>query len=473
MADLQIDLTNEVEEALVTGNLNYEKLNNLVKKCQRAHVRAESVEDAIYDQLCFQLQEAKNSLESKGMVVSDCALDRLWENSIEEDEEGGQGVTADPTDLLGDPFIPEGRDLEEEFEFLNAENDGFYRDLKPEEYENEQVQSSVEYYMEYYGLPMFSIGTVKDWSDKKISSFAALDTLVHFSMKLNGHAVRVFYDDGVLVHAATRGRVTNAKNITKQLRNILGPVKEELRGKGVVEVRGEAVLKEQNLDKAREYNPGLKSPFSAVSSMISGSASAEQNQLLDLVAYRVLMTDEHFETKAEEYAYLSEHGFEVPPMVIENVSSVEDMQRVLGQFEEFAEGYDYMCDGVVAEVNSKELFGALGNDGTRNAGNIALKVGAWAQDMYTARVQGVTWNSTRDRITPVLLVSDPHDPEQGVLTAQGNRVRNVPVYNLNSMFRLGVKKQGLVHFRYGGEAGVVPCDSKGRTLEQMVQEYLS
>ena len=54
--------------------------------------------------------------------------------------------------------------------------------------------------------------------------------------------------------------------------------------------------------------------------------------------------------------------------------------------------------------------------------------------------------------------------ELGVLTASGNKVRRVPLYEPNNMLLLKAFVGNPIHFRYGGEAGVVPCYSDGTPL---------
>ena len=56
--------------------------------------------------------------------------------------------------------------------------------------------------------------------------------------------------------------------------------------------------------------------------------------------------------------------------------------------------------------------------------------------------------------------------ELGVLTAQGNKVRNVPLYEPKNIMILDAYPGEPLNFRYGGEAGVVPCFPDGRLLTE-------
>ena len=150
-------------------------------------------------------------------------------------------------------------------------------------------------------------------------------------------------------------------------------------------------------------------------------------------------------------------------------------------------GYDYYSDGVVFELNDRDLFREMGSDGTKyKYGNIALKVDYWKQDFYTGVVQTILWTKGKSKLSPVAIVSEDADmirfkdygdhayitsideidnpKELGVLTAGGNKVTRVPLYEPNNMLMLQAYKGEVVNFRYGGESGVIPCFPDGTPL---------
>ena len=140
-------------------------------------------------------------------------------------------------------------------------------------------------------MPMLSIMTIKSMNDKPLQTFRSLlpagRTEIISSMKENGHGIRIVFKDGYLTKAYSRGRRTNGKDLTKQLKLICGEFFAELESYPIVEVRGEVLLPFSNLDAARAFNPSIKSAFSGVSSMIRESATPEETKLLHFVAYDV------------------------------------------------------------------------------------------------------------------------------------------------------------------------------------------
>lgn len=334
--------------------------------------------------------------------------------------------------------------------------------------------------------PMMSIETIKSYDSKELSDWvdSMPDETGYFaSFKINGHGIRVVYKDGYLVSATSRARSSAGRDLTEHMKIILGDYNEELADYGLVELRGEVCLKLDKLEQAREFNPTIKSAFSAVSSLIRPSATQEEVKLLDFLCYGFLKDDFFFEDREEEFQMISACGFKTPEyLLIESCSKYDLMETIHSIVETFEEAYDefgYFCDGVVLEVNNRDLFSELGTEGNHNKGNIALKVGLWKQDLYSGYIQKIIWTKGKSKLSPVAIVADePYKAlfdydgnivnmeDMGVLTAQGNSVKRVPLYEPKNIMILDAYEDELLCFRYGGEAGVVPCFPDGRTLNE-------
>lgn len=329
--------------------------------------------------------------------------------------------------------------------------------------------------------PMVSILTVKSWSDDAITQFIQrMPENANYlaSYKINGHGIRVVYNDGVLVEATTRGRSTNGRDITEHVKVILGDYNESLSEYGLVEIRGELALKLSNLDKAREFTPGLKSAFSAVSSLIKPSATKEEVELLDFLTYGVYIDDYDFSSKEEVFSQLSEWGFDTTEYIsLEDISKddlLENMKEVVSALESNYEDFGYFCDGVVFEVSDGDVRSYLEGEGKYHDYNLALKVDSWSQDIYSGYIKEVTWKRGKFKLNPVAVVVEDLDSDEGVLTVQGNRVKNIPLYNPKNILILKAYIGSPLSFKYGGEAGVVPCFPDGKLLSEdyVVEELL-
>lgn len=356
--------------------------------------------------------------------------------------------------------------------------------------------------------PMYSIQTIKSYDCEEIKAFVdrlpdGLKFNAHISTKLNGHGIRLIYQYGEYIKARSRARSSAGRDLTEQLRVILerdGLTHiSALEGVELCEIRGEWVLPFANMATARTYNDDIKSPFTGVSSMGRDSATKDEWGLLSFVAYEYLTTEpSFFTTKSEEYEYIESLGFEVPmswtvpdlekDTLLEEIPGiVSDCEHDVTPDENGENGYAYYTDGIVFAIDDCQLFRQLGDDGGHyKYGNMALKVGYWKQDLYTGYVQTIYWKKGKTKLSPVAIISDNEGDavfidddvhfyvtsekeianmnDLGVSTASGNRVRRVPLYEPANLVVLGAYAGMPLHFRYGGEAGVVPCFEDGTPL---------
>jgi NAD-dependent DNA ligase len=319
--------------------------------------------------------------------------------------------------------------------------------------------------------PMKSIETIKSVLDKRFIDFRnklVINTELLASMKLNGHGVRVVYQDGNLVKAYSRGRSTNGRDLTKQMKLILGDRNDGLSGFDLVELRGEAVLPYQNVDLAREHNPDIKNAFTGVASMLRDSASESETCLLHVVFYDILCdsSTKEFHFLSEKFEFLLSCGFEVPLYGLTSADKTnfeQEMSEALDSLWEDNESYAYYTDGVVVAINSVEMFKLFGEDDKRpiRFGNLALKMGGWEQNSYEGIVKCIKWEYGKTKITPIAVLED------GVLTATGATVVNIPLYAPKYILTLNAYPGNVINFRYGGEAGVIPCTEDGRLVTDL------
>lgn len=422
-----------------------EKLEGYIEKCNEAMDNMPIVEDAVYDRMKYILSKVK---------PDSALLSEIW-GQAEVDES---------------------------------------------EYGDEDIYTYLKQY------PMWSIQTIKDFDVPELAKFInALpeeDISLHYSLKENGHGIRLVFRNGELISATSRARHGAGKDLTTQMRSILGERMESLKEVPLCEVRGELLLPFANLDAARQFNPEIKTAFSGVSSMIKASGTPEMWGLLSFVAYRFISEGYGFDTKEEEYEFLEDVGFEIPMYWVQEEvnkhNALDCIKSMLQDCEEDVQEYSYFTDGVVCEVNDRALFSQLGiGDNNCNVGNIALKVGLWKQDLYSGIVQTILWTQGKKKLSPVAIIAEEPEmieysdefeeapsyitdlkdisnmQELGILTGSGNKVRRVPLYEPSNIWALGAFKGETLFFRFGGEAGVVPCFANGKPLvEGRVEQIL-
>lgn len=354
----------------------------------------------------------------------------------------------------------------------------FLRELKPDsEYltqvwsdDVEDIDADLDIHLIKH--PMMSIQTIKSMSDKGLGVFKSLlpagDTEVCVSAKENGFGIRIVLQNGKLAKAHTRGRHTNGKDITRQLKLILNDFYPELQDYDLIEFRGELVLPFDNFDKARQFNPAIKTPFTGVSSMIRDSATEEETKLLHFVAYDVLCNDlTDFETLSEKFAFIEDVGFVVPQyrvMTINRNNFNEDIENILTEMDFLTDSSPYYLDGVVVAVDNLELFDEFGAEDHHRLGNVALKMGKWRQNNYSGEIDHIEWINGKKKKTPVAVLTEP------VETVSGNSVQNVPLYAPCYILMLEAYPGNIINFKYGGEAGVIPVTPDGRLVTEAIND---
>jgi DNA ligase (NAD+) len=204
--------------------------------------------------------------------------------------------------------------------------------------------------------------------------------------KVDGLAVALVYENGVLARGATRGDGEIGEEVTQNLKTI-GAVPLSIasgaRSKkdvpAVVEVRGEVYLPLADFAKLNEKRvaeglPTFANPRnSAAGSIRQLDPDVARSRPLSIWCYGIgasegLVQESHFES----IEWMRKHGFKVNQdvEVHEDIASVLDACR---RWEERREDLDYEIDGVVVKINDYAIQQALGVVGREPRWSIAYK----------------------------------------------------------------------------------------------------
>jgi DNA ligase (NAD+) len=202
--------------------------------------------------------------------------------------------------------------------------------------------------------------------------------------KVDGLAISLVYEDGVLARGATRGDGEIGEDVTQNLKTI-GAIPLSIGGNGagktpaLVEVRGEVYLPladfaRLNEKRAAEGLPTFANPRnSAAGSIRQLDPEVARARPLSLWCYGIgasegLDSASHFES----IEWLREHGFKVNQdvEVHQEIGSVLEACR---RWEERRDQLDYEIDGVVIKINDYSVQQALGVVGREPRWAIAFK----------------------------------------------------------------------------------------------------
>ena len=186
--------------------------------------------------------------------------------------------------------------------------------------------------------------------------------------KIDGLAVNLTYEDGLLTRGATRGDGVQGEDVTVNLRTIPS-VPLKMRGDGlppVAEVRGEVYMPLSGFRdlNARVAELGQKlapNPRNAAAgSLRQKDSSITASRPLAVWVYGLgaaegIALDSQWET----LEWLREHGFRTNPFA-ERLDSIEEVAKRCAEWERKRAELDYEIDGIVIKVDSLEQQAILG-----------------------------------------------------------------------------------------------------------------
>ena len=196
--------------------------------------------------------------------------------------------------------------------------------------------------------------------------------------KVDGLAISLLYEEGVLVQAATRGDGFTGENVTANVRTVRSvPLQLATDAPPAhLDVRGEIYMPKRSFAKLNEQRAAAGEPlFANPRNAAAGSLRQLDSQVtagreLGLLAYAV--GDNPFATHAAALDALTEWGFPV----YRGHKLFVDIERVIAYIDEFAVSRNelpYETDGLVIKVNSIAQQQALGATGKDPRWSIAYK----------------------------------------------------------------------------------------------------
>ncbi|MCQ2559352.1 MAG: NAD-dependent DNA ligase LigA [Clostridia bacterium] len=188
-------------------------------------------------------------------------------------------------------------------------------------------------------------------------------------LKIDGLAVSLLYQDGLLVQGSTRGDGERGEDITANLKTIRAVPLRLRRNCSLLEVRGEVFMPKAafaELNRQREETG--ESCFANPRNAAAGSLRQLNPQItssrhLSIFLY-ALSRSEGLEiepqTQEEVLLFLQDLGFKVNPH-FQKVCKLEQVLAYCQEWEEKRFSLDYATDGVVIKVNQLEQQKALGS----------------------------------------------------------------------------------------------------------------
>jgi DNA ligase (NAD+) len=275
-------------------------------------------------------------------------------------------------------------------------------------------------------------------------------------LKIDGLAVELIYENGVLVRGATRGDGFVGEDVTQNLKTIeaiplrlrdLKEVLSDLKKIGLLEtleylktnnferviVRGEAFLSKKEFERINQERKRQGLPqFANPRNMAAGSIRQLDPQItrqrkLDFFAYD-LITDLKQKTHEQKHQILKILGFKIEPHS-RKISNLEELFQLHQEWTKKRESLNYEIDGLVVQVNNVFIFEKLGVVGKAPRGAIAFK---FPLKEATTKVLDIVVQVGRTGILTPVAILEP-------LNLGGVTVSRATLHNEDEIKRLGLK----------------------------------
>ncbi|ANV88371.1 NAD-dependent DNA ligase LigA [Picosynechococcus sp. PCC 7117] len=316
--------------------------------------------------------------------------------------------------------------------------------------------TSVKHNIPLYSLEnAFDFGELTQWEQRWQRALAGKipsDSGYVCELKIDGSAIALTYENGILVRGATRGDGVTGEEITQNLRTIRTiPLRLNLDNPPpLVEVRGEAFLPLETFEKInQEREKAGENLFANPRNAAAGTLRQLDSRIvaarkLDFFAYTLHLPESHnspqLNSQWEALEFLKKMGFRVNP----NRELCPNLTAVKNYFEKWDEGrkkLPYLTDGVVVKLNDFSLQAELGFTQKFPRWAIALK---YAAEEAPTTVKDIIVNVGRTGAVTPMAVMEP-------VQLAGTTVQRATLHNEDRIKELDLRIGDTVVIRKAGE----------------------
>ncbi|RME59263.1 NAD-dependent DNA ligase LigA [Candidatus Parcubacteria bacterium] len=348
-------------------------------------------------------------------LVSDAVLDSLKKELFDLEQQFPDLITPDsPTQRVGGVPLEKFQKVQHETPMLSL-NDAFTED---------DVRAWMERIERFLGRKL----------RKSEQEF-------YCDLKMDGLAVELVYEKGILVRGATRGDGIIGEDVTQNLKTIEAiPLRLHAPFPSHIVVRGEAFLTKKEFARINrvQVREGKK-PYANPRNVAAGSIRQLDPKVtaarkLDFFAYGIARRPgdarhyRRYPTLADEYRALRAMGLKTNPHG-KVLHCLEEVIAFWREWERKRDQLPYEIDGIVVSLNSSKLYDALGIVGKTHRAAIALK---FSPKEATTVVEDIRVQVGRTGIlTPVAILKP--------VLVGGVTISRATLHNEDEIRRLGVK----------------------------------
>ncbi|WP_171496590.1 NAD-dependent DNA ligase LigA [Acinetobacter colistiniresistens] len=297
-----------------------------------------------------------------------------------------------------------------------------------------------------HAVPMLSLGNVFNQEDlfafaRRIDERLPNQKVQYdVELKLDGLAISLWYENGVLVRGVTRGDGETGEDITqnvKTIRNLPKVLSSQHQAiPAFLEVRGEVLMPKQgfeklNADQEAKGDKTFANPRNAAAgSLRQLDPNIAASRPLAFYAYGIAQCqpDHGLETMHDSLHWLTKFGFEIAERQF-LCASIEEVQQRYEQIQQERPELKVEIDGMVIKVDSLKQQQQLGFLSREPRWATAYKFPAQAA---LTKVENIDWQVGRTgTLTPVARLTP--------VFVGGVTVSNVTLHNIGEIHRLDVR----------------------------------
>ena len=286
-----------------------------------------------------------------------------------------------------------------------------------------EVVSSLQ--KEKFDTPMLSLNKTKEVDE--IRGFIG-DKEVVGSWKMDGLTVVIYYNNGKLVKAVTRGNGEVGEIVTHNAK-VFKNLPKEIEFKGNLVLRGEAVIKYSDFNRINDSLPAGVEKYKTARNLCSGSVRQLDSKVaasrnINWYAFELVSADGKSPKAVDlSFEWLKKLGFETVEYFVVNSSN---LLSVMANFESRVKTFDIPSDGLVFTYNDVAYGKSLGRTSKFPRSGIAFK---WEDEENETELLNIAWQVGKTGIiTPVA--------EFKPIIIDGTEVERASLHNISIMRQL-------------------------------------
>ena len=308
--------------------------------------------------------------------------------------------------------------------------------------------------------------------DERVRKSLGIDAVEYVcELKIDGLAISLFYENGQLIQAVTRGDGFQGDDVTENVKTIRS-VTQQLHGNYPTsfEIRGEIFMHRKGFERLNQQRQAQgEATYANPRNVASGSlkikdAKEVAKRPLDITLYHFLSDQYPCATHSESLKQAQSWGIKTAEHS-QTCRSIEEVFDYLKRWDAARHDLGFDTDGVVIKVNSLRHQEELG---------FTAKVPRWAiaykfqTETATSKLLGITYQVGRTgAITPVA--------ELQPVSLLGTTVKRASLHNANEIERLDVRIGDTVFVEKGGEIipKIVGVDFSRRAENSVPHMYIT